>query len=53
MKVGPYSQFGLRKALRRLQGMGYSADGSDHSVLVRRIDEEIEGRKVKGKDVEE
>lgn len=36
VRKGPYSLFGLRKALRALRGMGYSADRSDHAVLVER-----------------
>lgn len=37
VRTGPYSQFGLRRALRKLQGMGYET--SKHggvSVLVER-----------------
>jgi hypothetical protein len=35
VRKGPYTLWGLRKALRKLRQMGYSADRSDPSVLVR------------------
>lgn len=39
--VGPYTQFGLRKALRQLQNLGYDTTReSGVSVLVERIDKE-------------
>jgi hypothetical protein len=50
VRSGPYSQFGLRRALRALRGMGYAArrlprrvasgcdDCGDPSVLVERED---------------
>jgi hypothetical protein len=34
VRCGPYSLFGLRKALRKLRGMGYSARRDDPAVLV-------------------
>lgn len=34
VRTGPYSLFGLRKALRKLREYGYSADRDDPSVLV-------------------
>lgn len=34
VRTGPYTMFGLRKALRKLRNMGYSADRNDPSVLV-------------------
>jgi hypothetical protein len=38
VRAGPYSLFGLRKALRRLQDCGYPATRDDPSVLVERRD---------------
>ena len=39
VRKGPYSLFGLRKALRKLQAMGYDIARDDApSVLVERID---------------
>lgn len=36
VRRGPYSQFGLRRALRKLRGMGYDTDRSGApSVLVQ------------------
>lgn len=36
-RAGPYTQFGLRKALSRLRGMGYDVSRKGgHSVLVER-----------------
>jgi hypothetical protein len=34
---GPFSLFGLRRALRTLRAMGYGADRDDCSTLVRRV----------------
>lgn len=34
VRYGPYSIWGLRKALRKLQSMGYIAKKGDPSVLV-------------------
>lgn len=34
IRTGPYSQFGLRKALRKLRDMGYMARKGDCSTLV-------------------
>lgn len=34
VRVGPYSLFGLRKALRKLRDMGYEGTRSDNSTLV-------------------
>lgn len=48
VRAGPYSLFGLRKALRRLQQMGYSCDRNDPSVLVER-DYRLEERHPGGK----
>ncbi len=40
VRTGPYSQFGLRKALRKLQGMGYDTSrAGGHCVLVERSEE--------------
>jgi len=36
VRTGPYSLWGLRKALRKLQQLGYSAGKGDASVLVER-----------------
>jgi len=36
VRRGPYTLFGLRKALRRLRKLGYRADRSDGYVLVTR-----------------
>jgi hypothetical protein len=36
VRSGPYSLFGLRKALRALQNLGYPCDRHDPSVLVER-----------------
>jgi hypothetical protein len=38
-RTGPYSIFGLRKALRRLRDLGYSADRDDPAIFVYRHDE--------------
>lgn len=38
VRCGPYSLFGLRKALNALRRMGYDTSrGGGHSVLVERI----------------
>jgi len=34
VRTGPYTQFGLRKALRKLRQMGYGGNKSDNSTLV-------------------
>jgi hypothetical protein len=39
VRTGPYSQFGIRKALHKLREMGYQADRQDNSILVERQDE--------------
>lgn len=36
VRCGPYSLFGLRKALRALQGYGYETHRQSFSVLVQR-----------------
>ena len=36
VRTGPYSLFGLRKALRALQEHGYDCNRDDPSVLVER-----------------
>lgn len=36
VRTGPYTKFGLRKALRKLRTMGYCADRDDTSVLVEK-----------------
>lgn len=38
VRRGPYSLFGLRKALRKLQSMGYTARKDDPFTLVRQLD---------------
>ena len=35
VRKGPYTLWGLRRALRKLRQMGYAADRHDPSVLVR------------------
>jgi hypothetical protein len=35
VRKGPYTKWGLRKALKKLQAMGYQATKDDPSVLVR------------------
>jgi hypothetical protein len=37
IKAGPYSQFGLRRAIRKLRDMGYEAYRDDSSVLIERV----------------
>lgn len=39
VKYGPYTQFGIRKPLRRLREMGYGVGRESPSVLVERIDQ--------------
>lgn len=36
VRTGPYTMFGLRRALRKLRELGYSADRNDPSVYVCR-----------------
>lgn len=36
VRSGPYTLFGLRRAIRKLQSLGYSCDRQDPSVLVER-----------------
>jgi len=36
VRSGPYSQFGLRRALRRLRELGYDACRADASTYVER-----------------
>lgn len=43
VRSGPYTLFGLRQALRKLQAMGYTCDRNDPSVLVERIDKLEDG----------
>jgi hypothetical protein len=38
VRKGPYSLFGLRRALRKLQGMGYECGKTDPSVLVYSVE---------------
>ena len=42
VRVGPWTLFGLRKALRRLRTMGYQADRGDSFVLVERCESRAE-----------
>jgi len=45
VRTGPWSLWGLRKAIRKLRDLGYSAGRQDASVYVERIgwlEEEIE-----------
>lgn len=46
VRTGPYSLFGLRKALRKLQSLGYSARRSDSFVLVEREDTRVKSEKI-------
>lgn len=39
VRTGPWSKWGLRKALRKLRAMGYDATKGDNSTLVRRVPE--------------
>jgi hypothetical protein len=39
VRAGPYTLFGLRKAVRKLREMGYGCERWDNSVLVCRQDE--------------
>ena len=38
VRCGPWSKWGLRRALRKLRGMGYNARKMDPFILVKRID---------------
>lgn len=38
VRVGPYTKWGLRKALRKLRKLGYQADRHDSGVRVTRYD---------------
>ncbi len=38
VKVGPYSIWGLKRALQRLRSLGYQAHRQDNDVLVERED---------------
>ncbi len=40
LKRGPWSKWGLRRALRRLRRMGYEGTRQDNSILVQRINHE-------------
>jgi len=40
VKLGPLSQFGVRKAIRELARKGHTIKG--HNVIVQRIDDEVE-----------
>lgn len=40
VRKGPYTQFGLRKALHKLREMGYEATHEDNSMYVYRVDAE-------------
>lgn len=44
VRRGPYTLFGLRKALRQLQGLGYPCNRQDPSVLVQRVAPHATGR---------
>jgi len=48
VRKGPYTLFGLRKALRQLEEMGYEARKGDSSVLVYRDESWTQKRKVRG-----
>lgn len=37
VRTGPLSKWGLRRALRKLRGFGYSASRGDSSVLVESV----------------
>ena len=39
VRTGPYTQFGLRKAIRALRKMGYDGRRSDASIYVTRTTE--------------
>lgn len=39
VRTGPYTLFGLRRALRKLKNLGYECHRDDPSVLVERRDE--------------
>ena len=36
VRKGPYTKFGLRKAIRKLREMGYCADRDDNDVLIEK-----------------
>ncbi len=36
VRTGPYTLFGLRRAFRKLQGMGYDTGRQAHSVYVEK-----------------
>jgi hypothetical protein len=38
VRKGPYSLWGLRKAMRKLQDMGYPCHRGDNAVLIERDD---------------
>jgi hypothetical protein len=38
VRTGPYTLWGLKRALRRLQALGYNCGRGDPSVLVERAD---------------
>jgi hypothetical protein len=38
VRAGPWSLWGLRRALRKLRAMGYEGRRGDPSVLVERLD---------------
>lgn len=38
VRTGPYSLFGLRKAIHKLQAMGYDCGRSDPSIYVVSVD---------------
>lgn len=38
VRSGPYTLWGLRRALRKLRQMGYSADRGDNSVFVEQVE---------------
>jgi len=40
VRKGPYTLFGLRKALRALKAIGYGCDRQDPSVYVVRTDDD-------------
>lgn len=44
VKCGPYALFGLRKAIRKLQAMGYEGTRDDPSVYVKRIEDSKQTR---------
>jgi hypothetical protein len=44
VRRGPYTLFGLRKAVRKLRDLGDPAATGDPMVLVQRLDDESVGR---------